>query len=189
MKLAYGLYHYTGLKKAVDTFGPAVGYLTQARDRLATDKIPSHALNYLREAAKAYVAYIPGAGFLVDRTFDRLDETVDAHAEEANAIIGQAYTDIVQIVQQGGNRHETFSVLEILSVCRRLVKELGALGLKAGQPLAERLELDKKMAAVSASASSLVETVKAKSPEWKQSVDQATAKVMSFPNYHRLTIH
>lgn len=60
---------------------------------------------------------------------------------------------------------------------------------QTGQPLVktvENLELDKKIAAVGASVSSLVETVHAKSPEWKQSVDEVTAQVMPRIHTYRL---
>ncbi|KAF9528551.1 hypothetical protein CPB83DRAFT_854354 [Crepidotus variabilis] len=139
----YAIYYASGLKKAVDTFSPAMQFLMGAKEQMKTDKVPSHILGTLRKAVKAYVAYIPGASFVVDRTFDKIDETADRHEEEANAIIGKAYMDIFDIVKHGGNNHETHSAVEIFGVCRRLLEDLRGLGQKAGTPLVQHFELDK----------------------------------------------
>ncbi|KAF8971052.1 hypothetical protein BDZ97DRAFT_1334661 [Flammula alnicola] len=105
------------------------------RDARGTwEKAPSQVLGYLRQAAKAYVSYVPGAGFLVDRTFDAIDDAVDAHTDEANTIIRKAYDDILNVVQRDGNNHKTSSAVEILSITRRLLKELKELGVKSKSP-------------------------------------------------------
>ncbi|KAJ3518124.1 hypothetical protein NLJ89_g41 [Agrocybe chaxingu] len=173
----YGIYHYSGLKRAVDTFTPAALLLKKTKEQLATEKIPTRALNYLRQAVKAYVAYIPGAGFLVDRAFDSAEEVVGPRADEANAIIAKAYEDVFLVVQTGRNEHRPSSVVQILSICRQLVKDLTALGARAGAPIAERLELEKRMQEIGSSADALVQGAKSKLPEVQQSVEKLGEKV------------
>ena len=85
----YVWYINSGFKRAVDTVKPTLGFLTDTSAELGK-KAPSHVLSHLRQACKAYLAHLPGSGLLIDRGFDALDDVVDAHADEANAIIGAA---------------------------------------------------------------------------------------------------
>ncbi|KAF9559872.1 hypothetical protein CPC08DRAFT_723654 [Agrocybe pediades] len=134
----YSVYHFSGAKVVVDTVKPAMALMSVSKERLA-ERAPKQALDSLRQAAKAYVAFFPGAGFLVDRSFDAVDGVVEEHGQEATSIIMKAYDDMLEIMQKGGNDHKASSAMEVISVARRLVQELSALGLKAGQPYAERL--------------------------------------------------
>lgn len=136
--------------------------LLGAGDQMQDHKNPSTILGTIRKAVKAYVAYVPGAGFLVDRTFDQIDETVDAHAEEANVIIGQAYLDILKIVQHGGNNHESHTTFEIMGVCRRLLEDLRVLGVKAGTPIATQLQLEEHIHSAKTKLSEIVGSLHAK---------------------------
>lgn len=138
---------------------------------------PLAALQYLRQAAKAYLAYIPGSGLLIDAMFNRIDSAVEVHAEEANGIITVAYADMNKIINHDGNRHETHTAMEILAVCKRLAEDLGALSVKAARPWVDALELDKKAQAVGAAAGNVIETVKNKSPEWKANLNRKTEPV------------
>ena len=89
---------------------------------------PNVALQYLHKAAKAYLAYIPGAGLVVDLAFRHLDAVVDQHAEQATVYVKQAYSDFLRIVQHGKNKHESHTALEVLALCKRLAEDIGALG-------------------------------------------------------------
>ncbi|PPQ89503.1 hypothetical protein CVT25_012175 [Psilocybe cyanescens] len=159
----YAYYHYSGAKKVVDNVQPAMAWLGQTRENLAKDA-PAQALKYLREAAKAYVGSIPFAGFLLDKAFDAIGDVVQPHSEEANAIIWRAYEDISTIIQEKGNEHRTDGAWRIVSVTRRLLNELTALGLKAGQPLSDKLELERRAANAGARASAMYQAVKSSTP-------------------------
>lgn len=140
-----------------------MAFLRQTDQDLAK-RAPIQALHHLRQAAKAYVAYLPGAGFLVDRAFDVADDVVATHSEDATAIISQAYRNILQVVQQGENEHKTSAALQIVSIARRLLKDLTALGVKAGKPISDQLDLEQKAGAVSAAAGSLYQEAISKAP-------------------------
>ncbi|KDR75351.1 hypothetical protein GALMADRAFT_249397 [Galerina marginata CBS 339.88] len=176
----YAFYHFSGAKKAVDTFKPAMFFLGQTREKLAKEA-PSQALAYLRQAAKAYVAFLPGAGFVVDRGFDALGDVVDAHADEANAITKKAYDEILEVVSKDGNDHSTSSAVQIITITRRLVRELTALGLKAGKPVSEKLELERRASDVGAAAGAFYQDVKSKTPVAFQAFEQLKDKVKKAP--------
>jgi hypothetical protein len=127
------------MKRAVDTFKPAISFLGQAKVELNNNTAPSQVLGYLRQAAKAYVAFLPGAGFIVDRCFDTISQTVDTHAEEANAILNKAYIDIFKVVMKGGNENRMGSAIDILAITGTLLQDMKGLGIKAGQPISHTL--------------------------------------------------
>lgn len=154
------MYHYSGMKRAVDTFNPAIQILARAGDQLSKKGPPSQVLEYLRQAAKAYVAFFPGAGILVDIGFNAISETVDTHAEETNAILKKAYVDIYNVVMEGGNEHRMGSALEILAVTKNLVKDMKDLGIKVGQPILQKLEIEKHAATIGTAATSALDDIK-----------------------------
>jgi hypothetical protein len=90
------------------------------------------ALIYLRKVAKSYVTILPGADSFVDQAFDSVDEIVDAHAEEVNAITNTAYKEIQEILKQGGEEQNLAKAIKVMDVLRRRLGEIQALGVKAG---------------------------------------------------------
>jgi hypothetical protein len=137
----YTWYYFSGVRKTVNRIQDAIVYLDQARDTLSKRKPPSQVLWFLRRAVKSYVAF-PGSNFVVDQVFDVVGDNVDAHADEANALIATAYTQIRDIMQQDGKQH----VVQILGVLRNLMKQLQPKSLELKQQTAERYEVEKKRA-------------------------------------------
>jgi len=126
----YGIYYFSGVKDVVDTLTPTLALLKETSKALINDEpAPNVALQYLRKAAKAYLAHIPGSAIVVDSTFNRLDGIVDRHGGQATQYLKQAYSDFLRIVQHGGNKHESHTALEVLAVCKRLAEDIGALGI------------------------------------------------------------
>jgi hypothetical protein len=78
----------------------------------------------------------------VDQVFDAVDGQVDAHADEANALIATAYTQIRDLVQQDGKQH----AILILGILRNLTKQLQPKSLELKEQMAERYEVEKKRA-------------------------------------------
>ena len=142
--------------------------LGQARDQLNKNAPPSLVLGYLRQAAKTYVAIYPGAGFLVDIAFNVIDQTVDTHAEEANAILNKVYTDILRIVKKGGNEHRMGSFFDILAIARNPLKDIeiekhaASISTAATSALDEikKLEIKKHAATIATAATSALDEIK-----------------------------
>ena len=137
----YSWYYFSGARKIVNRIQEAIVYLDQARDNLAKRKPPSEVLWFLRRAVKSYVAF-PGSNFIVDQVFDAVDDKVDAHADEANALIATAYTEIRNLVEQDGKQHAVL----ILGVLRNLMKQLQPKSLELREQVAEGYEVGKKRA-------------------------------------------
>jgi len=140
-----------------------MAFMSTSREQLAKTA-PRQALESLRHAAKAYVAYFPGAGYLVDKSFDAIDNVVEEHGSEATAIIMKAYDDMLDVIQKGGNEHKASSAWELVSVTRRLTEELSALGAKAGQHYVVKYDLEQRVDTVKAGVGSVAEKIKSKTP-------------------------
>jgi hypothetical protein len=144
------------MKRTVDTFNPAMRSLGQAGDQLNKNGDPSLILVFLRQAAKAYVAFLPGVGILVDITFDAIDRAADTHAKEANAIfnkaLNKAYMDILSVVKKAGDEHRMGSAVDILAIARNLLKDMKALGIE--------VEIEKHAKTISTAATSALDEIK-----------------------------
>lgn len=172
----YAWYRYSGVHHLVERFKPAMTFLGQTNRELGKEA-PSHVLKHLRAACKAYVAYLPGAGFLVDKAFDGIDDAVDTHTLEANDIIAEAYQNVLAVVSRNRDAPDGKSAVEIMSIARQLAKDLAALGLKAGQPLAQNLDLENKSAQLKAASAVAFDVAKSKTAEVSQRLAGATEKV------------
>jgi len=135
----YTWYYFSGARKIINRIQDAIGYLDQARDKLSKRKPPSEVLWLLRRAVKSYIAF-PGSNFVVDQVFDVVDDNVDAHGDEANALIATAYTQIRDLIQQDGKQH----AIQILGVLRNLTTQLQPNNLELKQQMAEKYEVGKK---------------------------------------------
>lgn len=137
----YTWYYLSGVRKIVVRVQEAIVYLDQARDNLAKRKPPSEVLWLLRRAVKSYVAF-PGSNFVVDQVFDVVDDRVDAHGDEANALIATASTQIRDLIQQDGKQHAVL----VLGILRDLMKQLQPNSLELKEQMADRYEVGKKRA-------------------------------------------
>lgn len=137
----YTWYHFSGARKIVNRVQDAIVYLDQVRDNLAKRKSPSEVLWFLRQAVKSYVAF-PGSNFVVDQVFDAVDDKVDAHTDEANALIATAYTQIRDVIQQDGKQHAVL----ILGILRNLMGQLQPQSLELKEQMTVRYEVEKKRA-------------------------------------------
>lgn len=138
---------------------------------------PSHVLKHLRDACKAYVAYLPLAGILVDMAFDGIDDAVDTHAQAANAIIAEACQNVLAVVSGNRDAPNLKNAFEIMSIAKQLGNDLGALGVKVGQPLAQNLDLENKSAQLVAASTAAFDVVKTKSVELSHTLAGATEQV------------
>ena len=151
----YTWYYFSGARKIVNRIQDAVIYLDQARDKLDKRKPPSEVLWFLRRAVKTYVAF-PGSNFVVDQVFDVVDDKVDAHGDEANALIATAYTQISDLMLQDGKQH----AVQILEISGNLMKQLQPKSLEIKQRMAERYEVEKTRASESLATATAVAKAK-----------------------------
>lgn len=126
-----GFYHFSGMRNAVNTAQVTLAEINQARDKIRNVKEkPSDALYLLRIAAKTYVQGIPFAAWGVDKAFDSVEATIDAHQEEAAVIIENLSRRMGEIVEH----HKTLTVpaaLELLKVVKEETGKLREVAVKA----------------------------------------------------------
>jgi len=96
--------------------------------------------------------------------FDNIDDAVDTHADEANAIITTAYTKIRDIIQQDGGKRVTQHTFQILGVMQDLVKQLQPTSLELRQ-IAEKYEVEKRVNEGMAAAAALRDATMARLPD------------------------
>ncbi|KAF6760060.1 hypothetical protein DFP72DRAFT_94235 [Ephemerocybe angulata] len=122
-------YHYSGIRNAVDTAQVTLSEINQARNGSTKSK-PTQSLVFLRVAAKTYVQGIPFASYAVDKAFDSVEATIDAHQEEAAVIIENLGRKMAEIIEQ----HRTMTVpaaWELLKVVKEETGKLHQVAVKA----------------------------------------------------------
>lgn len=104
--------------------------LIQAKDKLVEKTPDKNAiLKFMRDNAKAYGIFIPGASGYIDSTFDSLDEVASTHSEEVDKILKGAYDELRPIIQDGTMNQE--NAAKIFDILRRRVTELQKVASQA----------------------------------------------------------
>jgi len=91
-------------------------YVNSATKKIKeTTPEPNEALQWLRNAAQSYAAFIPGAKGYVDSAFDDLDAIREKHGDEVDKIVREAYDDMRNVLGNGDvslvTAHKTWEVL------------------------------------------------------------------------------
>ncbi|KAF7792331.1 hypothetical protein EIP86_003367 [Pleurotus ostreatoroseus] len=142
----YGYYHFSGVKKLVDTSKSTQEYLQRAKDSMLQNapKNPNEALAFLRGVAKNYASVIPGAGAYVDSSFDMLDELHDTHRDELDRILQGTYEEVKGILKdvsdKGLESLDMATVGKLMNVLRKRVGEINGLARRAGSDAFSRFE-------------------------------------------------
>ncbi|KAK4047583.1 hypothetical protein OIO90_006124 [Microbotryomycetes sp. JL221] len=153
----YGWYHMSGTAKVVNTSRQVIDQAQQAKDKLAASA-PSlqDSLGFIRSMAKSYAAAIPGAGGIVDASFDQLDKLAKEHGPEVEKVVKETYNDVVSAAQSGKDASEKIAkaLQEAAGKIQRLVGQQGEKLLssvkdkfpEAGNALSQQYEELSKLA-------------------------------------------
>jgi hypothetical protein len=121
--------------------------MEQGRQQLRA-KHPNEAIEYLRKAAKAQAALIPGSGYILDRAFDSINDIVHEHQAEASAVIMDSY-NAIQAIQHDStmeNLDKSARVMEILGHCAsELLRIGGKAGVKLVGPVWDKLDPESRL--------------------------------------------
>lgn len=126
----YALYHWSGLSIVVDGIRRVTGKSERKSD--AQNETTLQLFSALRMLAKSYVATVPGAGILVDVAFDQVEGIVDAHQEEARAILKTAMEDI-QIAVKAHGKNSKAAAWDVLIILRDKLGQIQASASGVGQ--------------------------------------------------------
>ena len=133
MLVAYGYYHFSGVREKVDAAQRLVETLRPQKKRVRA------AVNSLRQTVRSYFAFIPGMGYLVDKAFDELDKLAakSQHLDAVENHIERAVADISDVLQNYGVDRSKEAAMQICSICLRLGKELANEAGQAAAPATE----------------------------------------------------
>ncbi|KAE8394380.1 hypothetical protein BDV23DRAFT_147826 [Aspergillus alliaceus] len=166
----YTWYHFSGAKKLVQTANQTEAYFREAKKTVAQKTPePNEAFGWLRDTAKSYASFIPGAKGYVDTAFDDLEHIRRNQGKEFDAIIRDLYNELRDVSKKGGFDVDTaFKVRDVLEKHVKRLYELA--GDSAGDILDNHPELRTK---VGGSFDRLKEMGRAYGPQAQEEVDKA----------------
>jgi len=126
--VGYVWYRRSGAREFLTATKTTKDYVSSASQKLKENTPePNEALQWLRNAATSYAAFIPGASGYVNSAFDDLDAIREKHGDEVDQIVRDAYEEIRNVVGKGD-----MSLLTAQRVWGVLMKHLGRIGDLAG---------------------------------------------------------
>lgn len=165
----YTWYHFSGAKKLVQTANQTEAYFKEAKKKVAQKTPePDEAFGWLRDTAKSYASFIPGAKGYVDTAFDDLEHIRQNQGKEFDEIIRDVYNELRDVSKKGGFDVDTaFKVRDVLEKHVKRLYELA--GDSAGDILDNHPELRTK---VGGSFDRLKEMGSAYGPQAQEEVDK-----------------
>ena len=169
----YGWYHYSGTKSLINVAREAQdrfqGITSQFKENVPE---PNEALQWLRQTAKSYAVFIPGAGGYIDSAFNDLDAIHKKHGKEVDTIVQEAYGELKGIAQDGISVTSAQKAWDIL---QNHLKRIGDLAADSAQEiLNNHPDLKNK---VGGGFDQLIQLGNNYGPEAKKQVDQVWNEV------------
>ncbi|OAL54536.1 hypothetical protein IQ07DRAFT_583813 [Pyrenochaeta sp. DS3sAY3a] len=114
--VGYIFYRQSGARDVVAATKTTKDYVNSATKKIKEQTPePNEALDWLRNAAQSYAAFIPGAKKYVDSAFDDLDAIRAKHGDEVDSIVREAYDEMRSVLGNGDvslvTAHKTWDVL------------------------------------------------------------------------------
>jgi phosphate uptake regulator len=116
LTVGYIFYRTSGARDVVMATKTTKDYVNSATKKIKeTTPEPNEALQWLRNAAQSYAAFIPGAKGYVDSAFDDLDSIREKHGDEVDKIVREAYDEMRNVLGNGDvslvTAHRTWEVI------------------------------------------------------------------------------
>ena len=162
-------------------------YLQETKDSViakAKDaaKNPSETLKYLRNVAKSYSAFVPGASGYVDSTFDELEKLREEHGEDMDKVLTETRDELVKAAKEG--KADTKTAARVYGVLSDGIQRLQKLGKTAGESFLENNpQLKERFGNGYGQLKGLAEKA---GPEGRKVLDEVTNKVSLFSSHYRL---
>jgi uncharacterized protein Yka (UPF0111/DUF47 family) len=126
--VGYIFYRQSGARDVVLASKKTKEYVNSATQKIKEQTPePNEALEWLRNAAQSYAAFIPGAKGYVDSAFNDLDAVRAKHGDEVDKIVREAYGELRDVL--GNGDISVFTAQKAWSV---LVKHLGRISDLSG---------------------------------------------------------
>jgi len=125
--IAYSYYHFSGAKTIVSTAKQTQRQFQQYKEQFKqSTPEPSEALQWLRQTATSYAAFIPGGKGYVDTVFNDISSVQEKHGPEVDRIVKEAYDDFKGISHEGLSAETAYKAWEILSKHMKRIGELAS---------------------------------------------------------------
>ena len=123
--IGYGYYYFSGARTVVSTAKQTQLQFQQYKEQLKqSTPEPSEALQWLKQTAYSYAAFIPGGRGYVDTVFKDISAIQEKHGDEVNQIVRDAYEDFRGLSNEGLSADTAYKAWGILE---KHVKRIGDL--------------------------------------------------------------
>ncbi|KAE8147106.1 hypothetical protein BDV25DRAFT_161067 [Aspergillus avenaceus] len=170
----YTWYQFSGAKNLVKAANQTEKYFKDAKTKVAQKTPePDEAFGWLRDTAKSYSSFVPGAKGYVDTAFDDLETIRRKQGTEFDNIIREAYAELRDVTKKG--KFDVNTAIKIRDVLERHFGRLYELaGDSAEEILGNHPELKEK---VGGSFDRLKEMGEAYGPQAQEEVDKTWKQV------------
>ena len=170
----YGYYHFSGAKTMVTTAHQTKAYFENAQKKFAeATPEPNEILQWLRQTAISYAAFIPGAKGYINTAFDDLDAVHNKHGDKVDKILKQAYDEIKGVTKDKGMSVETAT--QVWEILQERLKQIGELAGDAASDILNNHPGIKEK--VGGNLDQLKEMGDKYGPEAKKQVDQTWQQI------------
>jgi hypothetical protein len=172
----YTWYHFSGAKTLMNTTRQTQAYIDQAKQTVAQKTPePNEAFRWLRDTAKSYAVFIPGARGYVDTAFDDLEKIRNDHGKEFDEVVKNAYNELSDLWKKEDLSIDSAS--KGLSVLQKYMKQLFDLaGDSAENIIDNHPQLKEKLGG---SFGQLKEMGEAYGPQAKEEVNKTWQQISS----------
>lgn len=134
--VGYIWYRQSGARELLTATKTTKDYVNSATTKLKeSTPEPNEALDWLRDAAKSYSVFIPGARGYIDSAFNDLDAVRAKHGQEVDDIVREAYSELQSIARNG-----EISLLTAQKAWDVIIKHLGRIGDLSGDAAQQILD-------------------------------------------------
>ncbi|KAL8761706.1 MAG: hypothetical protein Q9194_007658, partial [Teloschistes cf. exilis] len=99
----YAWYHFSGARTLVNTAHETKATFQEYTTQFQVSRPePAEAIKWLRDTARAYSFFIPGARGYIDTLFDDIDAIHKKHGKEVDQLVTEAYTELKESIGQEG---------------------------------------------------------------------------------------
>ena len=125
--IGYGYYHFSGAKTFISAAKQTQLQFQHYKEQLKdSTPEPSEALQWLKQTAYSYAAFIPGGRGYVDTIFNDISAVQEKHHDEVNQIIKEAYDDFRGLSNEGLSAGTAFKAWDILGKHAKRISELAS---------------------------------------------------------------
>ncbi|KAF2192272.1 hypothetical protein K469DRAFT_745752 [Zopfia rhizophila CBS 207.26] len=124
--IGYIWYRRSGAKDLLAATRTTKDYVTSTKQNIKeSTPEPNEALDWLRQAARSYAVFIPGARGYIDSAFDDLDTVRAKHGDEVDKIVRETYEELREVTGKGDMNLETMWRAKIVDKHPQLKEKLG----------------------------------------------------------------